>query len=308
LSEVPERGGAIMLIAILVPLGLASLLFTIVLARSAMANQVRPGAEAMLLGAITNFFDTLGIGSFAPTMAWFKFRKLVLDRLIPPTLLVGHSLPTILQAFIFLILLGVLVDPVLLVGCALALVLGGLVGAPMVVRAKVWLVQFAVAVGLLIAAVLYTMTNLRMLPEGGLASGLTPELTIIAVAANFIFGILLNFGIGHYAPSLVMLSLMGLDPRLAFPIMATGGAMTIAGAGTRHVLIGHVDLKIALGIAIGGVPAVLIAAFAVRDMPLEMLRWLVTVVVLYASAVMFRAAWSGRNVSRQEMLAAGETG
>ena len=108
--------------------------------------------------------------------------------------------------------------------------------------------------------------------------------------------------------ALVMLSLMGLDPKLAFPIMATGGAVTIAGAGTRHVLIGQIDLKVAVGIAIGGVPAVFVAAFLVREMSLEMLRWLVTVVVLYASAVMFHAARGGHRASREELLAAGETG
>ena len=297
-----------MLIALLVPLGLVSLLFTIVLIRSAIAKRATPSFEGMILGAVTNFFDTLGIGSFAPTMSWFKFRKLVPDRLIPSTMLVGHSLPTIMQAVIFLILLGLLVDPVLIVGCALALLLGGLLGAPMVARTKIWLIQLAVAIALLVAASLYSMTNLHLIPAGGVASSLPVELTITAIAANFVFGILLNFGIGHYAPSLVMLSLMGLDPKLAFPIMATGGAVTIAGAGSRHVLMGSVDLKIALGIAIGGIPAVFAAAFIVRDMPLEMLRWLVTVVVLYAAAVMFHAAWSGLRSSRQELLAAGETG
>ncbi len=297
-----------MLIAILIPLALASLLFTVVFLRSAMARRDSPTIEGMLLGAVTNFFDTLGIGSFAPTMSWFKFRKLVPDRLIPATLLVGHSLPSILQAFIFLILLGILVDPVLIVGCAVALMLGGLAGAPMVAKAKVWLIQLAVAVALLIAAVLYTMTNLQLFPAGGTASSLPLELTAAAIAASFIFGVLLNFGIGHYAPFLVMLSLMGLDPRLAFPIMATGGAVTIAGAGTRHVLIGHLDFKIALGIAMGGIPAVFVAAFIVKEMPLEVMRWLVTAVVLYASAVMFHAARGGRRASREELLAAAETG
>ena len=297
-----------MLVAILIPLGLASLLFTIILLRAVLAKKTVPTGEGLVLGAVTNFFDTLGIGSFAPTMAWFKFRNLVPDQLIPQTMLVGHSLPTIAQGVIFLILLGVLVDPVLLVGCALSLTLGGVIGAPIVSKTKVWIVQLAVSVALTIAAVLYTMTNLDLIPSGGLASGLSPDLTIVAIVANFIFGILLNFGIGHYAPSLVMLSLMGLDPRLAFPIMATGGAITIAAAGSRHILIGQIDLKIALGIAIGGVPAVLLAAFIVKEMPLEMLRWLVTLVVLYAAAVMFRAAMSGRRAGTQTLMAAGETG
>lgn len=287
-----------MLIALLVPLALATLLFTFVLVRSAIAKHVRPSGEAVVLGAITNFFDTLGIGSFAPTMAWFKFRQLVPDRLIPQTMLVGHSIPSIQQAFIFLILLGLLVDPVLIVGCAIALMLGGLAGVPLVTRTKVWMIQLIVAVALLIAAILYTMSNLKLMPGGGVASSLPLELTVIAISANFILGILLNYGIGHYAPSLVMLSLMGLDPRLAFPIMATAGALTIAGAGTRHVLIGQIDLRIATGIVIGGIPAVFLAAFIVKEMPLEMLRWLVAVVVLYASAVMFRAAFVGRRDER----------
>jgi uncharacterized membrane protein YfcA len=297
-----------MLIAILIPLAIASLLFTVVLIRAAMTRRAPPSLEGMLLGAVTNFFDTLGIGSFAPTMSWFKFRNLVPDRLIPATLLVGHSLPSILQGFIFLILLGILVDPVLILGCAFALMLGGLAGAPLVARAQIWLIQLAVGVALLIAGTLYAMTNLQLFPAGGTASSLPADLTMIAIGASFIFGVLLNFGIGHYAPSLVMLSLMGLDPRLAFPIMATGGAVTIAGAGTRHVLIGQLDFRVALGIALGGIPAVFVAAFLVREMPLEMLRWLVTIVVLYASSVMFREAHRGRRAGRTEMLAAGETG
>ena len=287
-----------MLIALLVPLGLTSLLFSFVLIRAAIAKRPKPSGEAVALGAITNFFDTLGIGSFAPTMAWFKFRNLVPDRLIPSTMLVGHSLPTIVQAIIFLILLGLLVDPVLIVGCALALTMGGLVGAPLVARTQLWRIQLIVGIALVLAATLYAMSNLDLMPAGGTATGLPLELTILAIAVNFVMGVLLNFGIGHYAPSLVMLSLMGLDPRLAFPIMATGGAFTIAGAGTRHVLSGHLDLRVALGIVIGGIPAVLAAAFIVKEMPIEVLRWLVAAVVLYAAIVMLRAAFTGRRDGR----------
>ena len=283
-----------MLIALLVPLGITSLLFTIFLARAAILKRAAPSGEALVLGAITNFFDTLGIGSFATTMAWFKFRNLVPDRLIPPTLLVGHSLPTIAQAVIYLILLGVLVDPVLLVGCMIALLMGGLVGVPLVARTSVWMIQLVVGVALVLAAILYAMTNMDMMPGGGTAASLPMTLTIIAIVANFVFGILLNFGVGHYAPSLIMLSLMGLDPKLCFPIMAGGGALTIAGAGSRHISMGQIDLRIVIGMAIGGIPAVLVAAFLVKSMSLEMLRWLVIFVVIYAAAMMFRSAWTGR--------------
>jgi uncharacterized membrane protein YfcA len=283
-----------MLIALLIPLVLASLLFTFVLIRSALQKRAKPNVEAMGLGAVVAFFDTLGIGSFAPTAAWFKFRNMVPDRLIPTTMLVGLTPPVMVESIIFLVKLGVKVDGVLLFGSAVALLLGGLLGAPLVARTRVWVVQLTVAVGLILAAVAYTMNNLNLMPGGGTASALPPLLTMIAIAASFGFGILLNFGVGNYAPTLVFLSLMGMDPRLCFPVMAGGAALMGAGAGARHIQMGNIDLRVVLGLAIGGIPGVLAAAYIVVTMPLGLLRWLVILVVLYAAAVMLRAAIKGR--------------
>ncbi len=293
-----------MLIALLIPIGLAMLLFGYFLVRAAIEQRAVPRVEAMLVSAVVNFFDTLGIGSFAPTTAWLKFRKLVPDRLIPPTMLVGLTPPSMAESLIFLILLGVLVDPVLLVGCVIALLVGGLLGAPLVARTRVWLVQLVVGIALLLAATAYAMTNLHLFPGGGTASSLPLGLMIVAIAANFGFGILLNFGVGNFAPTLVMLSLMGMDPRLCFPIMAAGAAITGAGASVRHIKIAEIDLRIVLGLAIGGIPAVLVAAFVVKTMPLQLLRWLVIVVVLYAAAIMFRAALIGRKEHKAEAATA----
>ena len=293
-----------MLIAIIATLAFAILVNVSFLARSAIAQGAKPTLEATILGAVVNFFDTLGIGSFAPTTAWLKFRKLVPDRLIPPTMLVGLGPPTLAESIIFLLLLGVKVDPILLIGCSVSVLLGGLIGAPLVARTRVWVIQLVVAVALLIAAGLYGLTNLHMMPGGGTASTLPMTLTIIAIVANFLFGVLLNFGVGNYAPTLVMFSLMGMDPRLVFPIMATGGALTVAGAGARHIAIGEIDMRIVIGLTLGGIPAVLVAAFLVKQMPLEMLRWLVIIVVLYAAAIMFRASMIGRKDSRSPEAAA----
>jgi uncharacterized membrane protein YfcA len=209
-------------------------------------------------------------------------------------MLVGLTPPAMAESVIFLILLGVKVDPVLLFGCAIAVLLGGLVGAPLVAQARVWIVQMVVAIGLILAALAYAMTNLHLFPGGGTAAGLPMGLTIAAIAANFAFGVLLNFGVGNYAPTLVTLSLMGMDPRLIFPIMAAGAAVMGAGACVRHIQMGKMDLKVVVGLALGGIPAVLVAAFIVKTMPLELLRWLVIVVVIYAAAIMARAAMLSR--------------
>lgn len=279
------------LILLLVALGITAIIYAVVLMRG-LGSQVRrvPPVEAMFLGAVTNFFDTLGIGSFAPTMSWLKFRRLVPDRLIPPTLLAGHALPTIVQSAIFLALLGVAVDPKLLLGCITAMVLGGFLGVPLAQRAPVKVVQIVVALALLIAAGFYTATNLGLMPGGGQASALSLKLTLSAIALQLLLGVLQNFGVGAYAPTLVALSLFGMDPRYAFPIMTSAVAFSISASAIQRVKSRDLDLRFVMGMAIGGVPAVLIAALLVRAMPMLILRWLVVAIVLYAAAILIRSA------------------
>jgi uncharacterized membrane protein YfcA len=289
-----------MLIALLVPIALGTLVFTIVLLRAAIARRAWPSMETLILGAIVNFFDTLGIGSFAPTTAWLKFRRLTPDRLIPPTILVGLTIGAVVESIIFLLQLGVQVDPVLLVGCIIACTVGGLIGAPLVHKTRVWIVQLTVAIGLTLAAIAYGLTNLHMMPGGGMATSLPVALTILAIVANFVFGILLNYGVGNYAPTLVILSLMGMNPRLCFPIMAGAAALMGTSAGIRHINTGNLDLRVVMGLTIAGIPAVFVAAYLVVSMPLELLRWLVLVVVLYAAAIMLRAAILGRREHKAE--------
>jgi uncharacterized membrane protein YfcA len=279
------------LTALLILLAAAAIFYAVVLVRAGLARGVlRPSGESILVGGAVNFFDTLGIGSFAPTLSWLKFRTQLPARSIPCTMIVACTIPSILQAGIFLALLGVHVDPVLLAGYAVALLLGGLAGARLVTWVPIWIVQGVVSAALLTAAALYALANLHMMPAGGAAASLPPGLMAVVMVASFTMGVLINFGVGHYAPSLLVLSLMGMDPRLVFPIMATGGALTIAVVGARHVRVAVADIRIALGFAVGGVPAVLVAALIVKDMPVAWLRWLVIAVVVYAATTMLRDA------------------
>jgi uncharacterized membrane protein YfcA len=61
-------------------------------------------------------------------------------------------------------------------------------------------------------------------------------------------------------------------------------------AGLRFLRTGRFAWGPSLGLACGGVIGVLIAVFVVKHLPLRALRWLVTVVVAYAAAVMLRSA------------------
>ena len=289
-----------MLIALLTLIGLAILAYGSLLIRAAYRQRAKPSLEALALGAVVNFLDTLGIGSFATTTAWFKFRRMVPDRMIPQTMLCGLTPPAMTESLIFLLAFSGQIDPVLLFSCVIAVFVGGLVGVPLVTRARVWVVQSTVAIGLLLAATAYVMQGLNLFPGGGTASSLPLGLMIVAILANFGFGLLANFGVGNYAPTLVMFSLMGMDPHLAFPIMAGGAALMGAGSSFQHVRIGKVDLKVVLGLAIGGIPAVFVAVYIVKEMPIDYLRWLVVAVVLYAAAVMAHAAFKGRREHKAE--------
>lgn len=270
-------------------LRIVAAIFTFVLLKTASARgQLRPNLEAVALGGVTNFFDTLGIGSFAPTTAWIKLRRMIPDSYLPGTLNAGHSLPTVAQALIFISLVSV--DPWLLVACIGAAVLGSLVGAPIVVKLPVRVVQGFVGVALLIAALLYALSNLGLMPGGGSALSLPPGLFAVAVIAHVIMGALMAFGIGLYAPSLILLSMLGLDPKAAFPIMMGACAFLMPLSSLRFVRAERIDLRVVIGMALGGIPLVIVAAKVVKSLDLQTIRWGVVVVVIYAAVLLLRSA------------------
>lgn len=246
----------------------------------------RPGTSpaALGIGAVTNFFDTLGIGSFAPTTALIKFFKLTNDEQIPGTLNVGHAIPTITQALVFISLIKV--DLALLIACILAAVVGALWGARIVSRLPVRAIRLGMGGALLVAAGIFISRNIGLLPGGGEAIALAGAAFAIAVILHFAFGALMTLGIGLYAPSLISLSILGMDPRAAFPIMMGACAFLMPTASLQFIKARRFDPRLALGLAIGGVPAVLVAAFVVKEMPLDILRWLVSVVVLIAAGML----------------------
>lgn len=240
------------------------------------------------IGFVTNFFDTLGIGSFAPTTAIFKLKHLVADEKIPGTLNVGHALPTVAQALIFIA--AVQVDPKTLVAMIVAAVAGALLGAGFVTKMPRRQIQVGMGGALLVAATIFTLSNLGLLPGGGEALALTGWKFYFGVGANFVLGVLMMVGVGLYAPCLILVSLLGMSPLAAFPIMMGSCAFLMPISGLRFIAAKRYDLRASLGLALGGVPAVLIAAYLVKSLPLLWLKWLVVIVVLYTAIAMLRSA------------------
>ncbi len=260
----------------------------------------KPGAREGFIGFVTDFFDTLGIGSFAPTTAMFKAWKVVPDEKIPGTLNVGHTLPTVAQALIYIVIVEVEFMTMLLL--IIAAVLGAWLGAGVVCRWSRRRIQLGMGIALLVAAVIFAMTNLNLIPGGGTALELNGPLLIAGFLGNFMLGALMTLGVGLYAPCLIMIALLGMNPKAAFPIMMGSCAFLMPMASIRFIREGKYDLKASLGLALAGVPAVLLAAFIVKSLNLTAVRWLVTVVVLYTAVAMLMTARKEKAVAMKPGL------
>jgi uncharacterized membrane protein YfcA len=247
-----------------------------------------PTLWELSVGAVTNFFDTLGIGSFAPTTSAWKLRRTVPDEMIPGSLNVGHTPPVITQAFIMIAVVDV--GSATLISMIAASVAGAWLGAGVVSRMPRRRIQIGMGIALLAAATFFAMTNLELFPGGGEATSLGGARLAIGVAVSFGLGALMTLGIGMYAPCMILVALLGMNPRAAFPIMMGACAFLMPVAGLRFIQRGSYRHRASLGLTIGGVPAVLAAAFIVKSLPLVTLRWGVVAVVLYTSFAMLRSA------------------
>ncbi len=243
-----------------------------------------------LIGSVVNFFDVLGIGAFAPQTALLKFTKQTEDRLLPGTLNVSNTLPVVLQAIIFITIIEV--DPLTLVLMLLSAAGGAILGAGIVAKLSEKKIRLTMGFALLVTAGFMFAGKMEWIQGGGDAIGLYNGKLVIAVAANFILGALMTAGIGLYAPCMALIFALGMSPKVAFPIMMGSCAFLMPPASVRFIKEGAYNRKASMGMAIPSMVAVLIAAFVVKSLPLDILRWLVIVVILYTSVVMLRAAYS----------------
>lgn len=282
------------LLAALVALTLTYLVVWIVLARRKRAGgghgagePARPTGTHLAIGFVTNFFDTLGIGSFATTTAAYKSWKLVSDEQIPGTLNVGHTINSVIQALVFIAVVQVEFRTLfLMIAAACA---GAWLGAGIVAGFSRRKVQIGMGTALMGAAVIVLAQLLNLAP-GGQALALTGAKLVMGVAGNFILGALMTLGVGLYAPCMVLVSVLGMDPTAAFPIMMGSCAFLMPVASIQFARRDAYNLRAAIGLALGGPLAVLLAIWLVTSLPTTTVRLLVLIVILYTSITMLRSA------------------
>jgi len=266
------------------------------------ATDVRlPSVEHVVIGFITNFLDTLGIGSYAQTTAWYKLRKIVNDRIIPGTMTIGHNLSTTVETFLFVA--AVPVDVTTLFSMIGASICGAWLGAGVVAKWPKRNIQIGMGIALLIAATVMflgsddknpgpfmQLTGMKILPGGGEALGVSGIKLVVAVGVNFMLGALMTLGIGLYAPCMITVYLLGMNARAAFPIMMGSCAFLMPVAALPFIKEKSYSNRPALGLTLGGIPGVLIAFYIVKSLPLRYIFWLVDVVVVYTAISMLRSA------------------
>jgi uncharacterized membrane protein YfcA len=268
-----------------------------------------PTALHLAIGFVTNFFDTIGIGSYAPTTAIYKLKKVVDDRLIPGTMTIGHTLGTTVQTVLFTA--AVPVDVTTLFSMIGAAILGAWLGAGVVAKWPKRKIQVGMGIALLVAGTLMffsnggpfdQMTGIKVLPGGGDAIGVTGIKLAIAVGVNFVLGALMTLGIGLYAPCMITIYLLGMTPRAAFPIMMGSCAFLMPVAAIRFIKEKSYSNRPALGLTMAGFVGVLIAFRWFMSLPIEYVKWVVVAVVLYTSISMLRSAFAGSATSARETV------
>lgn len=294
-----------MISIVLAVLGVFTAAFAVVFGKDVYANknnleQETSLAKTSIIGLIVNFFDTLGIGSFAPTTALLRFFKQVEDRIIPGTLNVSCTIPVVLEAFLFMTVIEV--EIITLISMLAAAVIGATLGAGYVAKMPEKKVQLVMGIALLATALLFIAQGAGWIAGLGTgeAIGLTGTKLVIAIVGNFILGALMTAGIGLYAPCMALVYALGMSPAVAFPIMMGSCAFLMPVASIKFVKEQAYNKKASLGITLGGIFGVLIAVYIVTSLPLDMLRWLVIAVVTYTGITLLRSALKNTPVAPAE--------
>lgn len=253
------------------------------------------------IGFVCEFFDTLGIGCYAPLTTAYHLVGIP-DELLPGTLNVGSCVAVLIEALIFITV--VKVEPMTLLLVTLVSAIGAFAGARLTTKVSKKILQRVLGSALFIAAVLMVCNMMGWMPGGGDANGLSGIKLVVLLIAEFIFGALISFGLGNYAPTMVVVCLLGMSPLVAFPMMMCSAATGLSTAAIGFMKQGNYHKGACVGNIIGGAIGVLIAAYLVKSLPLTILKWLVVVVAIYTSFTLFKS--SGKK-KEQKIQAKGVT-
>ena len=254
-----------------------------------------------IVGVAANFLDVFGIGSFATTSAAFKLGKSVRDGDIAGTMIVGDTIPICLEAFLFAKLAGV--DGLTLGVLIVAAVVGAFLGSTLITKLNIQGMRLMLGVGMVILAILMALRVFAVGPFGlvGNGLGLSGGRLVIAAIVQFFLGILMNIGVGLYAPCMAICCGLGMSVTAALPIVMGSSALLMAfGNGPQFIRAGKFDPLAVITQIIGGAAGVLIAYFFVKTLDVRYLTMIIAAVVLVTAVMFFRDYNNGKPRRRSQ--------
>lgn len=279
---------------LLLALGIMAVVYTIYLVRDIVTHKEEhlplKIVPVLLIGLLANFFDTLGIGSFATSTTAFKFTKSCEDDLIPGTMNVSYAVPIAVEAFVFI--QRVEIDPVTLVLMIGASIIGAVVGASIISKWDIRKVRIALGFVMIALGIVMICKLIGFGPFGivGTANILRGPKLVIGIVANFVLGALMMVGVGLYAPCMALCLLLGLSADMAFPIMMGSCAFLMPPGSIPFIKAGKYHRAAALPLLVSGIVGVLIACFVITSLPLVVLTWVVVIVMFICAGIFFKDA------------------
>ncbi len=251
-----------------------------------------PGSNLLFmgLGLVSQFLGTFGVSDFAFNTVAFRLTKSVEDKKIPGTLNAGCVIPVAFMALAYITIIKV--DVLTLAVLIIAQTVGSYLTPRLVVRLPVAKIRLGIGIGLLCAALFILAGKLQLIPSSGHLTGLPLLKLCLGAVALFVFGALNNIGIGSYAPTMATVYALGIDPKVAFPIMMGGCTFSCAIGAMEFIRLGGYGRKPTLWISTIGLLGVGAAVYLVKNMNVDVIRWVVFFVVLYASFdLLYKEFW-----------------
>jgi len=265
-------------------------LFAIKLSKDLIKNRQQlknePGHNLLLAIAspIIFFLSSIGVSDFAVSTVFYRKAKLITDKLLPGTLNTQCVIPVAAMALTFISTIKV--DTLTLSICIISQVIGAYFGSRFISKLSLKSIRKLIGTGLIIATTFIIASKLSLIPSGGTAFALSPIKLAIAAMLLSIFGALNNMGIGSYAPTMVTVYALGMDPVAAFPIIMGASTFSIPIGSIQFIKRKEYSRKITLFAATFGLLGVLVGVCFIRKLDISMLQWLIAAILLYSGTSM----------------------
>lgn len=246
------------------------------------------GVLLVFMGMLVDFFDTWGIGCYAPNMALFKFTKTCRDDLVPGTLNLAHTVPVAIEGILFMTF--VKIDPITLALMLIASAVGAVVGSKIVCKWNMKIVRIALGLSLIAVAIVTICRTASIGPfgESGTALALTGVKLVIACVVQFFLGALMMIGFGLYSPCIALCSVLGLNIGAAFPIMMGSCGFLMNAAVPNFIKEDKYDRTCNLFIMFGGTIGVILAYLLLKyAFSLTTLSYIVCGVMIFTAVRYF---------------------